>query len=103
MTMDRHGRKSDFDFEGAEEMWAWMTPEERRAMRERTADGVPPGAVAVVDGELPGGAAVLVIRDPASPTPRLLVVSGAAMDDVALFLGSAVLGEDEERVPEPAG
>lgn len=73
-------------------------PEHLRRWHASVLRGKP--AIAVVDHELPGGALAQVIRDPASQTPRLLVVSRRTVDDEALLLAQFLLRQSEINRPE---
>lgn len=59
--------------------------------------------LAVVPGNLPGGAHALVIRDPSAPGQPLIVVSRATLHVHALFLAHAALREDARRQPGTVG
>ena len=69
------------------------TPELLRRWHMSAHRGRPP--IAVVDTPLPDGAVAKVVRDPASETPRLIVVSRQNVDDEALLLGQFLLTQSE--------
>jgi len=78
-------------------------PEPMRLRRERflahVAKGAP--AFAIARGELPEGAAAILIRDPAAPIERLVVVSERTVDDEVLALAEGTLRQEEIHVPAP--
>ena len=81
---------------------------ETRANRQHERDSSAPGAdahpvrLAVTSEELPAGAIAMVVRDPGSRTPRLLVFSEQSLDDAAFILADMALRRDE-RVHVGAG
>jgi hypothetical protein len=109
MSADKKSGLNDFDFYSAEDNWAGMSPEQRREMRRRTErkgananthrNTEPSIAVAVTSDVLPENVASIVVRDPASPTPRLLVLSRGNLTDRALFLAVGALAWDEQQHP----
>jgi hypothetical protein len=58
-----------------------------------------PPAYAVSKSNLPEGAAAYVIRDPASATPRLILVSESSVDDVVLAMAQHALRVSETGYP----
>lgn len=75
---------------------------EARAHRqlERDAEAASLGAgsvrFAITTAELPGGAVAIVVRDPSSRTPRLVVFSERTLDDAAFVLADMALRRDEQ-------
>lgn len=56
-------------------------------------------AYAVSEAALPENAAAIVIRDPGSPTPRLIVISQRSVDDVVLGMARHALRVSETGYP----
>lgn len=77
--------------------------EDPAVRRRRALNETHPVRHAVSDGALPAGAVAVVIRDPASEWPRVVVLSRHSATDEALALADAALERDERAVPEPAG
>lgn len=69
--------------------------ETMRAIMER---GEP--AAALVHGPLPHGADAIVIRDPAAPEPRLVVLAEEACSFACITLGCSGLRSSELRTPD---
>lgn len=57
-------------------------------------------AVLLADAPLPEGAVARVVRDPAAPEPRLIVVSREGLDDELLALALHALRQSEINTPE---
>lgn len=93
----------------ASDLWARLSAEEKLAAvgvieSVYAAQGAVylRGQIAIVPGDLPEGARVLVVRDPAAPERPLLVVSEKTMDDGAILSGMTAFSQEAEHTPNPA-
>jgi hypothetical protein len=84
-----------------------MTREPSRSDFDFAAAGHEPGqpggatgvAVALVEGAFAAGEVAQMVREPASDHRGIVVLSSGALDDRALFLGTAALDLDESVAP----
>lgn len=92
----------------APDLWARLSAEEKLAAAGviesvYAAQGAVylRGQIAIVPGDLPEGARVLVVRDPAAPERPLLVLSERTMEDGAILSGIMAFSQEAEHTPNP--
>jgi hypothetical protein len=109
--LERHSAEANDSRPGipSPDLWASLSAEEKLAAvgvieSVYAAQGAVylRGQIAIVPGDLPGSARVLVVRDPAAPERPLLVLSEKTMDDGAVLSGIVAFSQEVEHAPDAA-